>query len=508
MLPENLGYIFDKPLNLGGARCAVLQDDLSLTFHELDDNCNRIANGLFALGISKGDRVALMFDNDYRFLECLLGTMRTGAVAVPLNIKANDESLTYIIDDSDATVLIASPNMSRRAQNLVRQLPKLKFLISDEGECKDNLRYNEFFKSQSQNFPRIKISQNDICMQPYTSGSTGRPKGVVLSHGGQIWNTDVMCKAIHVDERERALVCVPLFHKNAMICAVKPFLFAGGSLVILNGFDPRAVIHAIEKYQITYMTGVPAMYKLILAETELLEKHDVSSLLYAVCSSSEVPEELLVEFNKKFSATIAEMYGLTEGGPIPLVNTRWGYKKRGSCGRAFPGCDVKLLTEDGKVEAKINETGELVTRNPGVAKAYWNRPKETAEKLRDGWLYTGDLFRCDADGFYYFVGRKDDMINVAGENVYPKEIEDILMSHPSVRDVCVVSMQHEIKGEVPVAFVVLKKAGAVSEEDLKAFYLSIGSAFSHPRKIYFLNELPLSGTGKLDRNTLRLKAKQ
>jgi acyl-CoA synthetase (AMP-forming)/AMP-acid ligase II len=286
---------------------------------------------------------------------------------------------------------------------------------------------------------------------------------------------------------------------------VKPFLLAGGSLVILPGFDPLEVIRAIDRYQVTYLTGVPAMYKMILAEQEALARHDVSSVRFAMCGSAEVPEELLEEFRRVFKASIAESYGLTEGGPVPLTNTRWGLKKRGSCGVPFPGSEVKIVDDQGR-ELPPGEVGELVVRNPGLAAGYWKLPEVTAKKFRDGWLLTGDLLRRDADGYHYFVGRKDDMINVAGENVYPKEVEDLLLRHPSLRDACVVPAPHGVKGQVPVAFVVEREKGRTTEEEVKQFFLERGAPYAHPRRVIFLDALPLGTTGKLDRNALRAMA--
>ncbi|MGH9875309.1 MAG: class I adenylate-forming enzyme family protein [Pyrinomonadaceae bacterium] len=198
---------------------------------------------------------------------------------------------------------------------------------------------------------------------------------------------------------------------------------------------------------------------------------------------------------------------LTEGGPVPLTNTRWGLKKRGGCGRAFPGCEVKIIsTEDGVTELGLNETGEFVTRNPGVARGYWKLPEVTAERFRDGWLYSGDLMRCDEDGYYYFIGRKDDMINVAGENVYPKEVEDIILRHPNVADACVAPAPHEVKGAVPVAFIVEREKQATTEEEIKQFFLQYGAPHAHPRRVYFFDYMPLGGTGKIDRSALKLLA--
>ncbi len=508
MLPDNLGHIFDVPLRLTPDEPAVFQDDTILSFRALEARCNRMANALRGIGVSEGERVALMFSNDYRFLEAVFGPMRLGAVSVPLNIRMSDEALSYVLHDSEASVLIANRDMADRARLLAKDVPSLKNIIVDAQVGDGFLSYDELLDSQPDRLERRRTDPDEICMQPYTSGSTGKPKGVLLTHGGQIWNTDILRKAFHADPSERALISVPLYHKNAMIGAVKPFLLAGGSLVILPGFDPLQVIEAIERHRVTYLTGVPAMYKMVLAEREALGRHDVSSIRYAVCGSAEVPEELLEEFGRVFGAPMAESYGLTEGGPVPIVNSRWGLKKRGSCGTAFPGCDVKLVAEDGSTEVGPNEVGELATRNPGVAKGYWKRPEATAERFRDGWLYTGDLMRRDQDGFYYFLGRKDDMINVGGENVYPKEVEDVLLRHPRLRDACVVPVHHAVKGAVPVAFVVERTAGQTSEEDVKGFFLENGAAYAHPRHVFFLDRLPLGGTGKLDRTALRAMAEE
>jgi acyl-CoA synthetase (AMP-forming)/AMP-acid ligase II len=508
VLPQNLGHLFDAPLALSPSRPALLQDDLVLTFGDLEARCNAMANALAELGVGAGDRVALMFSNDWKFIEALLGPMRLGAVSVPLNIRMGDEALAFVLEDCEASVLVANREMAERARALAARAPAVRRLLADAPEAAGSLAYEALLASASQERPARRTDPDEICMQPYTSGSTGKPKGVLLAHGGQIWNADVLRKAILADFDERALVSVPLYHKNAMAGAVKPFLLAGGSLVILPGFEAGAVIESIARYRVTYLTGVPAMYKMILAEKESLARNDVSSIRYAVCGSAEVPEELLEEFRRVFGAPMAESYGLTEGGPVPLVNNRWGLKRRGSCGMAFPGCEVKLVGDDGVSEVGVNEVGELVTRNPGLAKGYWKRPEANTERFRDGWLYTGDLMRRDADGFYYFLGRKDDMINVAGENVYPKEVEDILLRHPALRDACVVPAPHPLKGEVPVAFVVEREKGRATEEEVKAFFLQHGAPYAHPRRVFFMDALPLGGTGKLDRARLRQMARE
>ena len=506
MLPENLGHLFDVPLTLVPDRAAVFQGDAVLTFRELDGRCSRMANALRGLGVGPGDRVALMFANDYRFLESLFGPMRLGAVAVPLNTRMGDDALQYVVEDAEATVMIANRAMAERAQAMAMRLPRLKHLIVDGETAGRALAYEPLLAETSPILEPRATRADEICMQPYTSGSTGRPKGVLLGHGGQIWNAEILRKATLCDHTERGLVAVPLFHKNAMAGVVKPFLLAGGSMVILPGFDAKEVIRAIDRYEVTYLTGVPAMYRMVLAETELLVRHDVSSVRFAMVGSAEVPDELIAEFKRVFpGADIAESYGLTEGGPVPITNTRWGLKKRGSCGMAFPGCEVRLVDAGGH-EVEGEGVGELLTRNPGVAQGYWNLPDVTARKFRDGWLVTGDLLRRDSDGYYYFIGRQDDMINVAGENVYPKEVEDILLRHPNLRDACVVPAPHAVKGAVPVAFVVERAPGQTTEAEVKAFFLERGAPYAHPRRVVFLDALPLGGTGKLDRSALKARA--
>lgn len=497
MLPDNLGYLFEDALKLYPSAPAVFQGETVLTFEELDHRCNRAANHLTSCGLGATDRVAVLFNNDYRFLECMFGAMRLGAIPVPLNTRMSDEALAFIIEDTDAKLLLAGPDMGARLSGIRPRVAHEMAVITDAA-IENAIPYEASLELLSPRLPRRKTQPDDICMLPYTSGSTGRPKGVMLTHNGQLWNSDVIRKAAMLDDTDRALVAVPMCHKNAMLGAVKPLLLTGGSLVILPGFNPKDVILAIERYRVTYLTGVPAMYKLMLAERDLLAQHDVSSVRYALCGSAEVPEELLREFRDVFGAPIAESYGLTEGGPVPLVNTRWGLKKRGSCGVEIPGSEVKLLDEDGR-EVLLNEPGELITRNPGLAKGYWKRPEATAEKFRNGWLYTGDLLRRDADGYYYFVGRKDDVINVAGEKVHPKEIEDILLRHTNIKDACVVPVRHELKGFVPVAFVSEREKGRTTEEEVKAFFLSHGPAYAHPRRVFFMESLPLNATGKLDR---------
>ena len=278
MLPDTLGHLFDVPLRLAPSSVAVIQGDTTLTYagpRRLVQSRGERARRRSAC--ATGHRVALMFSNDWRFLPAFLGPMRIGAVSVPLNIRMGDEALAYVIQDAEATVLIAGRDQADRARRLASQVKGLAHLVVDAPPADGALQWDAWLAAASPRFRRRRLDPESVCMQPYTSGSTGKPKGVLLAHRGQVWNADIIRKMACLDDTERALVAVPLYHKNAMIGAVKPFLLAGGSLVILPGFDPVEVIRAIDRHQVTYLTGVPAMYKMMLAEKDTLARHSVRS---------------------------------------------------------------------------------------------------------------------------------------------------------------------------------------------------------------------------------------
>ncbi len=351
------------------------------------------------------------------------------------------------------------------------------------------------------------VAASTPAMQPYTSGSTGRPKGVVLTHGGIEWCTKAFVDHLSLDESDRGLVVTPLYHKNAMTGVVKPMLLCGGSVVVLREFDSEAAIEAIASHEVTYMTGVPAIYKRLVTAFDGHGKGEMSSLSWASCGSAAVPDSLVATFEQTFDADLLEVYGLTEGGPVVTHSPREGARKLGSAGTPLPDVDTRVVDPDTGDEVQANDTGELWVSNPGLG-TYYERPEANAERFvsRDGrrFLRTGDLVRKDEEGYHYIVGRLDDMMVVGGENLYPADVENRLLKHDAVADVAVVSVPHREKGEVPVAFVV--RDGPVSSDDLKTFALTTGPAFAYPRRIYFESHLELSGTGKVDVEALRERA--
>ena len=491
---DHLGYLTDDAVRLHPDRPALAQGDAVISYSQLDERADRVAGWLADQGVMHGTRVALLWSNDIGYVEVLLGVMRAGAVAVPLNVRQNDETLEYVLSNSGSAGILAGPGATDRARELSARTASCRF-VAEPGE-----------PQQAERLARLADHDPDApCMQPYTSGSTGRPKGVPLTHRGQIWCADIVRKCYLFDETDVALLAAPLFHKNAAM-TLKSMLLAGGCCVVLPGFDPVAVIQAIDRNRVTYLSGVPAMYRMLLSQAAELARCDVSSVRFASAGSAPVTVDLLEDFQRVFGAPITEGYGLTEGGPDVLLTPRWGINKLGSLGLPLPGCEVQLRAPDGVTEVPVGEVGELWVRNPGVTPGYHNLPDVTAERIRDGWLATRDLMRRDSDGYHYFMGRSDDLINVAGENVYPKEVEQLLLRHAAVRDVAVLGASDPVKGTIPVAFVVLTEPGAATADELTEFFHSIGPHYAYPRVIEFIDEMPLAGTGKPDRARLQERA--
>ena len=326
---------------------------------------------------------------------------------------------------------------------------------------------------------------------------------MLLTHGAIDWAARNLRRALLYGPDERCLLAVPMFHANGMFAGLFSMLECGGSVVILHDVDAREMIRAIEREGCTYTTGVPAMYKVMLREEALLAASDCSSLRFVICGSSEVPEELLEAFTRRL-APMLEAYGLTECGFV-CNNPRWGIRKQGTTGLPYPDVELRIVDpEESDRDVAVGEVGELLVRSPGNLVGYHNLPEITSERLiADGWFRTRDIVRADEQGYVEIVGRIDDRINCAGESIYPKEVENVLMEHPGIVDVAVVSMADAVKGEVPIAFVVERTPGTLSEEDVRRFFLDNGAPYMHPRRVFFIAEMPLTPAKKVDRTALK-----
>jgi acyl-CoA synthetase (AMP-forming)/AMP-acid ligase II len=484
--PGNLGQLFAEHAKSDRTAIIDLREPKrprAVSFRDLDAECDAVARGLVRAGLAPGDRIGILSLNRVEFVTTLLGAMRAGIVPVPINAKLAADSVACIVRDCVARIVFLEGEFRR----LCPAGPRL-------------VEYGNGFERflDPGPFSAFDPKPESIAIQPYTSGSTGRPKGVLLTHYGQNWSRLILAHTRRTTEKDVILVAAPLYHKNALN-AIKQGLTAGAKLPLLPQFDIERYIEVIGRYRCTVISGVPTMMAMMLTRKDPLARIDKTSVHTIMMGSAPSPPRLIKELREHFpNAEPLVVYGVTEGGPVPLGPHPEGKTRPlGSLGVPYPGTEAKLVGGPGPDE------GELVLRNPGNLIGYHNLPEETAKRLREGWYYSGDICRRDAEGFYYFVGRTDDMFVSGGENIYPGEVEALLQRHPAVHQALVMPFDHELKGQVPYAFVVPRAGAIVTEDELKQFALANGPAYQHPRRVFFLEELPLSGTNKIDRELLR-----
>jgi len=491
--PRNLGRIFEAHLGQGRTAVVDLAGGAARTYSydDLDAMANAVARGLRARGLEAGDRVGVLALNRIAYLAVFFGAMRAGVVPAPINVKLAPEIAAYVVRDAGCRLAFVEAAF----RDLVPAgVPQVDFDRDFEGFLDPGP------------FTAATPAPGDVALQPYTSGSTGKPKGVLLDHVGQMWGPST---GAWMDPEGAYLVAAPLYHKNALMVTKSAF-FAGSRIVLMPRFDAKTYLGAVEAYRPSTISGVPAMMAMLMLERETLARTDLSSVREVSMGSAPASPLLLRQVREVFGdPRIMIQYGVTEAGPR-MFGAHPDGKPRplGSCGAPLPGGEVMLVTDpDRPGDPGGAREGELWVRNPGVMLGYHNLPEATAAKLPGGgWFRTGDILRRDAEGFYWFVSRADDMFNCGGENIYPAEVEAVLEKHPAVVQSAVVPAPHAVKGEAPVAFVVAAAEAAVDEAALKAFALANGPAYAHPRRVFFLEALPLASTNKVDRARLKADA--
>ena len=489
----NLGDLCDhaKPADAPALiDCLDWDQPRAYTHGDVDRLARACARGLVARGLRRGDAVAILSANRAEFVIAYFGAMRAGLVAVPVNTRFPRETIDFVMRDSRVKLVFC--DHARRAL-LPADLPAVDFdegfaALLDPGE-----------------FATVVPEPGDTAMVLYTSGSTGRPKGVPLSHDGQLWTVEVRATVPGVD-RHRLIVAAPIFHMNGL-GTVKVALAAHASVVLLPQFDARRYIEAIGRFRVTRLTSVPTMLAMVVRERETLAKTDLSSVEIVHTGSAPLTQKLVDDVRATFPrAVFGQAYGTTEAGPLVFGPHRDGRPMPAiALGWTRPNVEVRIVGADGRDA----DEGVLWMRTPATMRGYLNLPEKTREVLTpDGWYISGDVVRRDADGIHYFVGRADDMFVCGGENVFPGEVESMLESHPDIRQAAVVPVPDEIKGEKPFAFVVARAGRTLTEDDVKQYALAKAPAYQHPRRVVFVEELPMAGTNKIDRAALRQRARE
>jgi long-chain acyl-CoA synthetase len=493
--PTNLGAFVDRegdpnrPIIIGAG---LDGSETIMSRLELDTMANGFARGLLRNGIVRGDRIAILSANRAEYVVCLLGAMRAGIVATPLNFKFPAAGITSVIADCGARMVLFDEPRRALLAGIPSDIPIACFDDHGEGGLKRWLDPGPF--------DPIVPQPDEAALCLYTSGSTGRPKGVLLSHAAHLWVVRTRMAESNL-KGERVLIAAPLYHMNAL--ALMLLVAASGSTaVLMPQFQAVRYIDAISRYRCTWLTAVPPMIAMMMREKEALKHADLSSVRTLRMGSAPVNDTLVAETRALLpNARIINAYGTTEGGPIVFTGPPPGaLLPTGSLGKPHPQVQVRLVGPDAP------DMGVLQMKSPAIMLGYHNRPDVKSPVTEDGYYDTGDVFRRDADGYFFFVGRSDDMFVSGGENIFPGEVESVLESHPEILQACVVPVADDIKGSKPVAFVVRRQGSTLDEESVKQYVLANAPAYQHPRRVWFLDTMLLAATNKIDRNALRLRA--
>lgn len=499
------------------------------SFAELDTESRRVANVLLDAGVGAGERVGLLIPNTLQFPSAYFGAIKAGAVPIPLNLRMDPETLVFVLEDGGVDYLIASPLLADEAKRLSRAADvDTTFIpgVSDQG-C---INYSHAIAEASADLDRPERAFDDVACQPYTSGTTGKPKGVLLTHENLLTTIESYDSGgLAIDPDDTGLLVLPLFHVYAMNALMGTFLYTGAKMILQPQPEAEPMLNAIQDHSITHFAGVPAMYTMMFREyRDSPLDYDLSSLENAICAAAPLADSTRREIEAAWDVPMTEGWGMTETSPAGTTEPSRGVRKAAGCiGPPVPNIELKLTNPDSRetliepedltpfVNSNIDfdddtqVTGEIAVRGPQVFTGYYERPAKTEAVFDDdGWFYTGDIARVDGDGYFWIVDRADDMMIVGGENVYPAEVEDALYDHPDVAEAAVVAADHEMKGEAPVAFVVTEDGATIDEEELRRFTLDHVAPYAHPRRVFFVTELPRSATQKVQRFKLEATASE
>lgn len=475
-------------------RTALIHGDTTFTYAELHTRVTRLAHALRARGIRRGDRVAYLGPNHPSYLETLFAAGSLGAVFVPLNTRLAGPEIGYQLSDSGARALVYGPSHA----GLVAGLPgstDVRTYVEVGAE------YERLLAESAQEPIDEPVTADDTCIIMYTSGTTGRPKGAMLTHGNLTWNAINVLVDTDLIADERALVSAPLFHTAGLNMLTLPVLLKGGTCVLVEAFEPNATFDLIEQHRITFMFGVPTMFEQVARHPRWADA-DLSSLRILTCGGSPVSSPLIAAYQER-GLTFLQGYGMTEASPGTLfLDAEHAVGKAGSAGVPHFFSDVRVVRPD-LAPVDVGETGEVVLRGPHVMPGYWGLPEETAASFADGWFRSGDAARVDEDGYVFIVDRIKDMIISGGENIYPAEIEDLLLGHPDIAECAVIGVPDDKWGEVPRAVVVPREGSAPDPDEVLASLAGRLAKYKIPKSVVIADGLPRTASGKLLKSRVR-----
>ncbi|MDT0203868.1 long-chain fatty acid--CoA ligase [Nocardioides sp. AE5] len=509
----NLASLLENSARDFPERDAVVLGETRLNYAQVNGAANQVANLLVERGIQPGDKVALSCPNLPYFTIIYFGILKAGAVVVPLNVLLKGREVAYHLDDSDAKAYFCfegTPDLPMAAEGSAgfaqAEGCDSFFVITADPAAASPIEGTETFGAavagQSPAFDTVATDDSDTAVILYTSGTTGQPKGAELMHSNMLSNALAGADLFGADAAnpDTYLCVLPLFHSFGQTVIQNSAFAFGGTVVMLPRFEAQAALGLMLKEKVTFFAGVPTMYWGLLGALD--EGVDVATLAanlrIAAAGGSALPVEVHKNFKERFGVTILEGYGLSETSPVASFSVRGEDPVVGSIGKPIPGVEMKLINDDwSDSPAGDDVIGEIAIKGPNIMKGYYGRPEATEEAIRDGWFRSGDLARKDADGYYYIVDRSKDMILRGGYNVYPREIEEVLMTHPDVSLAAVIGVPHDSHGEEIKAVVIRNDGATVTEDELVAWGKEQFAAYKYPRIVEFVDALPMTSTGKI-----------
>lgn len=492
---------------------ALVCEGQKVKWGEYNSYVNRICNALMELNVSVGDRVAIWMSNCIEYVYAYYADARIGAVSVPINTFLKADEVAFILNDSGAHTLFLTPDFYPEFQKAAPKLRTIKNVIINASE-KD---FNSIFRTRDPKFQYFQMqsflkressttivrtfSEDDLSVLLYTSGTTGFPKGAMLTHKNLVSNAEQCNKVLVLSKKDRMLLFLPMFHSfTELVCIILP-VFMGIKTVILPKIDSAKIKKSLMKDRPTVFIGVPTVYN-SMAQVKLSGlKRKLNPVRLYVSGAAPLAQDILNRFIHLYQRPLIEGYGLSEAAPVVSVNLP-GQEKPLSVGKPLPGIEVKIVDENEK-EVKRENVGEIIVRGDNVMKGYWKQPEETEQTLKRGWLFTGDMGKIDEDGYLFIVDRKKDMLLYRGQNIYPREIEEVLYNHPKIKECAVVGVKDAQKGEIPKAYISLKNGEKATEKEIKDYLKEKIANYKLPRYIKFLDELPKTPTGKILKKDLR-----
>ncbi len=511
----NLSVLLEDTARRYPAKSAFTFMDTTLNYAQINGAANQVANGLKSMGIQSGDKVALSCFNLPYFPIIYFGILKAGATVVPLSVLLKKDEIAYHLKDSQAKAYFcfvgsADLPMGQMGHDGFKEIPECEEFIMimpkpDMAASIEGVKtLGDLMTGQSPVCESVHTGADDTAVIIYTSGTTGRPKGAELTHSNLLSNAIVSADLFKVSPEDTQLIVLPLFHIFAMTVLMNAGIYRGASNILLPRFDAEAVFGLMAKHEVTIFAGVPTMYWGLLnyKEDKFDYKTIASNLRTCISGGASLPIKVLEEFDERFKVPIYEGYGMSEGSPVVTFNQKEIGRKPGSIGTPVWGVEVMVVDENDN-EMPVGEKGELIYRGPNVMKGYFQKPEANEQTLRNGWMHSGDVAIKDEDGFFYIVDRTKDMIIRGGLNVYPREVEEVMMKHEAVSLVAVYGVPHEEMGEDIKACVVLKEGASAAEADLIAWTKEHIAAYKYPRHVEILDALPMSATGKILKKELR-----